>query len=86
MQQFGRRFARSPDDDALTSLSVAEMKRSGKTLPTVYRFVISRHEDHWVVSVVDIEALRSGEVRRIGSTYHVTERDGGRVLYEEPGI
>jgi hypothetical protein len=86
LPKFGRRFARSPADDRLTDFVVEQIKRSGRALPRVHRFVVSRHGDHWVVSVLDVEALQGGHRGGVSISYHIGDRAGLRVLYEEAGI
>jgi hypothetical protein len=88
----GRRFARSPGDDRLTSFATEQLKQDRKTLPRNHRFIISKRRGHWVVSVLDFEAFREGEAFLTGkepgiiATYHISDEGRLRVLYSEAGI
>jgi hypothetical protein len=82
----GRRFARSPEDDAVTTFVVDQLRKAGKALPPDHRFVISGNEDHLIVSVLDVAVLRAGFKKNLSVTYHITAIGGLRVLYLEAGI
>jgi hypothetical protein len=84
--QFGIRFARSPEDDRLTSLVSEYMKHAKVASPPNPQFFISRRAENWVVSVLDLEAIREGR-RPTGVSYIVSERHGKlRILYGDPPL
>ena len=83
---FGMRFARSPDDDRLTSLVTEHMRKAKVPLPPNARFFISKRSGNWVVSVMDIEAIRHGK-KPAGFSYHISDQGGElRILFGEAGI
>jgi hypothetical protein len=86
LPKFGRRFARSPEDDSLTSFVKEQMKRAGRPWHDAYKFIISKQAGHWVVSVVDMEAVREGRRANTAATYHISDEGGLHVLYLEAGI
>lgn len=85
LARYGKRFG-TPQDAPLTSFVLEQVKASGRSVPEAARFVLSRRDDHWVVSVVDLNKIREG--RRVTPlvTYHVADKDGLMVIAVEPGI
>jgi hypothetical protein len=80
------RLAVSPADDGMVSLVERDMRSRNVPLPRNHKFLIAKRNDHWVVTVVDLEAVCRGERPR-SSAYHVGERKGElRILYQEAGI
>lgn len=87
MAGFGMRFARSPQDDRLTSIVVEHLKKAHKVLPPDYKFVMSKRSDGWAVDAFDVDALlKGGQLHGIGA-YHIEDK-GGRLtlLYIEADI
>ena len=83
LPNFGMRFARSPEDDGLTSLVDKHMRSSAIPFPRTYDFLVSKRGDSWRVSVIDMEGLRNGRTRP-GVTFNVGVRKGRlRVLFQE---
>lgn len=82
---FGMRFARSPGDDRLTSLVTEHMRKAKVPLPPNPRFFISKRSDDWVVSVMDVDAIRHGK-KPAGRSYHISDQNGElRILFGEAG-
>jgi hypothetical protein len=86
LARFELRLAVSPSDDELTSVVAAEMKKRQEPFPANYKFLIGRRGRHWIVTVIDFEAVCRGE-RPSGNTFHLEKKAGRvRLLFEAANI